>query len=933
MKRRNIDSAKMRRTLKKNRMSEGFCSSGLIYIKILFVWAFVMMADFLLDFRFEYFWPSWLLLRSIYDSFRYQGVAFSVFFVCVTVTSDMICFIFIPVQWLFFLAGTCVWVQYVWHADRGICLPTVTLWLLFIYVEASVRLKELKALPFTLDLCRPFAAHCIGYPVVTLGFGVKTYVSYRLRWRKQREVAKENEIYAQLLREALPVEQQHRVADGTSDLDQQKYITSGLTSEDVISSDLTRCPSVSSALYNASASFATTAVASPCTSPFFANFFGSSFASGQQHQQQQNTRNNINNNTSNVATSSRLTKNHHFNNFSSNNINQFANNNNNGGFTTMSECHNNAFNGGHHTNSNHNFYGGKNFAANLHNTTTALKSNENGSVLSHRKRSNSLTYRQQSDQSSSRSAPTGTGRQFSSASSDDNQSSPLLSGLPIVGWLFAILYRLILAIGGQSDSDANDASAVSPNAEACYDLPSATSVVAAAPSSSYLPSLSWSTSCDSVTMEAAAAASAVGATVHDSDDESSVSKESSESNVVVAAAAMQTAPLPPRAQRRTAAQQQKHRKRSGVNLTSVTQDGNATQQQNKVQDKDLYAHLESDLEKLRTELRQTKSREQELRRQVNDLTNADKASRSELQQTRQQHEQLQTKFQNLMKARQQDKENVSTLEKRVCEEQKLKNLLEQQLKAEKKQQQKKLEEAVSQATSKSVNANVNAAKNECTETCKQRRRDMENQLKLIRRDLQQREEQISQLEQEVAALRQYKESNNVEVMMTALNALQEKKQHLELSLSAETRIKLDLFSALGDAKRQLEITTAQKKAKEQELEEMCMRLNQLTSANNALLFNGQQSANSQQQQQLTPPASVTPVVNLDHQPAYDVLSQQLYTSPYNMNSTNGFMFEDCGMTYHPYMSMNGGGNVGSAPNASTPDQQMRYSPPRNSAAK
>uniref|UniRef100_A0A915KHE5 Macoilin n=1 Tax=Romanomermis culicivorax TaxID=13658 RepID=A0A915KHE5_ROMCU len=842
--------------------------------------------------------------------------------------------------------------------DRGICLPTVTLWLLFIYVEASVRLKELKSLPFTLDLCRPFAAHCIGYPVVTLGFGVKTYVSYRLRWRildhsinttqndssfikltpnaahsfhifqrKQREVAKENEIYAQLLREALPVEQQHRDPEilhlTVSD------ITSGLTSEDVISSDLTRCPSVSSALYNASASFATTAVASPCTSPFFANFFSSSFASGQQ--QQQNTGNNSSNNGSNnVATSSRLTKNHqNLNNFSGNNINQFAtNNNHNGGFTTVSECHNNAFNGGHHTNSNHNFYGGKNFAATLHNTT-ALKSNENGSLLSHRKRSNSLTFRQQSDQLSSRSAPTGTGRQFSSASSDDNQSSPLLSGLPIVGWLFAILYRLISAIGGQSDSGATDASVVLSNVEASYDMPSTTCGGAPPASSFYLPSLSWSTSCDSVAMEAEALAAA-GAPAHDSDDESSISKESSESNVVVTVA-MQAASLPPRTQRKSMAQ--KHRKRSGINFTSIAHDGNVSQQQNKVQEKDLHAHLESDLEKLRNELRQTKSREQELRRQVNDLSNTDKASRSELQQTKQQYELLQTKFQNLMKARQQDKENVSTLEKRVCEEQKLKNLLEQQLKTEKKLQQKKLEEAVSQAASKSITANVNAAKNECTETCKQRRREMENQVKLIRRDLQLREEQISQLEQEVAVLRQYKESNNVEVMMTALNALQEKKQHLELSLSAETRIKLDLFSALGDAKRQLEITTAQKKAKEQELEEMCMRLNQLTSANNALLFNGQQPANSQQQQQLTPPASVTPVVNMDHQPAYDVLSQQLYTSPYNMNTTNGFMFEDCGMTYHPYMSMNGGGNVNSASSASTPDQQIRYSPPRNSAAK
>ncbi|CAB1320388.1 unnamed protein product, partial [Coregonus sp. 'balchen'] len=38
---------------------------------------------------------------------------------------------------------------------------------------------------------------------------------------------------------------------------------------------------------------------------------------------------------------------------------------------------------------------------------------------------------------------------------------------------------------------------------------------------------------------------------------------------------------------------------------------------------------------------------------------------------------------------------------------------------------------------------------------------------------------------------------------------QDKTQHLENSLSAETRIKLDLFSALGDVKRQLEISQAE----------------------------------------------------------------------------------------------------------------------------
>lgn len=41
--------------------------------------------------------------------------------------------------------------------------------------------------------------------------------------------------------------------------------------------------------------------------------------------------------------------------------------------------------------------------------------------------------------------------------------------------------------------------------------------------------------------------------------------------------------------------------------------------------------------------------------------------------------------------------------------------------------------------------------------------------------------------------------------MSALQAMQDKNSTLEKNLSAETRVKLDLFSALGEAKRQLEI--------------------------------------------------------------------------------------------------------------------------------
>jgi len=215
MKRRNVLDGKPRRPVKRpttsSKIGENFYgSSSLVYLKLLVLWGVVIVADYFLEFRFEYLWPFWLFLRSVYDSFKYQGLAFSVFFICIAVTSDMICFLFIPVHWLFFAASTYVWVQYVWHTEKGFCVPTVFLWLLFVYIEASIRLKEFKAhldlkhLPFHLDLCRPFAAHCIGYPVVTLGFGFKSYVGFRMRLRRQKEVQKENEYYYEFLREALP---------------------------------------------------------------------------------------------------------------------------------------------------------------------------------------------------------------------------------------------------------------------------------------------------------------------------------------------------------------------------------------------------------------------------------------------------------------------------------------------------------------------------------------------------------------------------------------------------------------------------------------------------------------------------------------------------------------------------------------------------------
>ncbi|KAJ0174844.1 hypothetical protein K1T71_009952 [Dendrolimus kikuchii] len=200
MKRRNAEAGKMRRPLKRTKITEGMYGNSMLYLKFVMLWATVVMADYILEFRFEFLWPFWMMLRSVYDSFKYQGLAFSVFFICIALTSDMICYFFIPLQYIFFAASTYVWVQYVWYtfADKGICVPTVAICCVVVYVESLVRGERGG------ELCRPLAAHCVGYPVVTLGFGVKSYVHHRLRLRTQRRVRIENEFYFQLMRDALP---------------------------------------------------------------------------------------------------------------------------------------------------------------------------------------------------------------------------------------------------------------------------------------------------------------------------------------------------------------------------------------------------------------------------------------------------------------------------------------------------------------------------------------------------------------------------------------------------------------------------------------------------------------------------------------------------------------------------------------------------------
>lgn len=222
--RRTIDASKLRRPVKKSRITDSVNGSWLLYARFFAVWLLVVTMDFILEFRFEFLWPFWLLIRSCYDSFRYQGLGLTVLFLSLTVVSDLLFLFFLPMQWLFFVASTYVWVQYVCSSDKGLCLPTISLWLLFVYVEASVRLKEIKGIPFNLDLCRPFAAHCIGYPAISLCCGIKSYVGYKIKHIKQTTVSNENDFYIRLVSHALPPELHKNEKDDYANLHQRKNI-------------------------------------------------------------------------------------------------------------------------------------------------------------------------------------------------------------------------------------------------------------------------------------------------------------------------------------------------------------------------------------------------------------------------------------------------------------------------------------------------------------------------------------------------------------------------------------------------------------------------------------------------------------------------------------------------------------------------------------
>lgn len=237
---------------------------------------------------------------------------------------------------------------------------------------------------------------------------------------------------------------------------------------------------------------------------------------------------------------------------------------------------------------------------------------------------------------------------------------------------------------------------------------------------------------------------------------------------------------------------------------------------------DTCSRLEADAKKLRAEINNLKQGECEMRQKYDSNTGNLKSC---LQAKQKEHEELQNKFQDLTTQRQQERQSMQTVERRLGEERRVRQSLESQLQNERKHRKQ---------------AEEKAARAECGESCKLKRQQLEMEIQKLRRELINSEDakhnaetQNRNFEQEMrkieVQLRNRESQQSSEVLMSALQAMQDKNVTLEKNLSAETRVKLDLFSALGDARRQLEIVTCSVRAKEKEILDLKAKIVQLVA--------------------------------------------------------------------------------------------------------
>ena len=161
--------------------------------------------------------------------------------------------------------------------------------------------------------------------------------------------------------------------------------------------------------------------------------------------------------------------------------------------------------------------------------------------------------------------------------------------------------------------------------------------------------------------------------------------------------------------------------------------------------------------------------------------------------------------------RQQDRNNIATLERKLKSERDARQLSEAQLREERKK-------------AKADEFRQSREESAIHEHCNGRRQELEDETRQLRERISEKDERIKTLEKDLDMLKAKTNENDsiqlkkeTEALMSTLAQIQGKNTHLENSLSSETRLKLDLFSALGETRRRLEIAQGQIISKEQEI--------------------------------------------------------------------------------------------------------------------
>ncbi|CAH8671661.1 unnamed protein product [Schistosoma rodhaini] len=201
--RKNVDLNRLKRSCKRSKVFELLSLAYVQYLLVFIIWGVLFVVNQSTDMRFEYFWPVWLSVCSIHDSLKFQGLQYTIVFIIILITIDLICFFLVPVSWVYTFGSVHVWVYILRHTDQGLCFLTLSLCFVFIYFEFSLYSKATKP-THGIYVFRPFAAHSIGYSVVCVGFSVKRYLDINYRDFKRMNVRRQNYMHFRILYEALP---------------------------------------------------------------------------------------------------------------------------------------------------------------------------------------------------------------------------------------------------------------------------------------------------------------------------------------------------------------------------------------------------------------------------------------------------------------------------------------------------------------------------------------------------------------------------------------------------------------------------------------------------------------------------------------------------------------------------------------------------------